>query len=310
MAENYGYSNGLTYNYIIQKISDDEPYQKKRLYISQAIKKISNTDLLNNIIFKLAETGLVDFNDEVILKFRKELAERNYTEDINTKIRADFLSIFLDYDTKANYFQNVTKQEKPKLNIKVRRKQLFDNYDDVSKYMKTQMVLFKEKEISKLPLEEQENAYKKIIKETALFHYTKDSKEFKKELKLFKLLKNNISSNAESLESNTERKKYRKWHILIKPLVSGEISNIQKISNQELTKTQLSKLIIKNLQLDVDVKDIAPYIQYSFIDNQENNPKNLFSKKKVIEIYEYCKANGVEIMDTVFLSKVKKYINL
>ncbi len=239
MAENYGYSNGLTYNYIIQKISDDEPYQKKRLYISQAIKKISNTDLLNNIIFKLAETGLVDFNDEVVLKFRKELAERNYTEDINTKIRADFLSVFLDYDTKANYFQNVTKQEKPKLNIKVRRKQLFDNYDDVSKYMKRQMVLFKEKEISKLPPEQQENDYKKLIRQTSLFHFGKDFKEFEEELELFKILKENIVTN------NTQTKKVKINPKLEHPFIV--------LNAKELFLEYTSKYIIE------------PYVDYSYL---------------------------------------------
>ena len=183
MAESYGYSNGVTYNLIIKKFSNDVSIEKKKLYISDAIKNISDTGLLNKIILQLVHRDFIDVNDECLLKFRKELAERNYTEDVNTKLRAKFLSIFLDYDVKANYFQNATKQVKPKLDVKVRRKQLFHNYNDVSKYLKKQMAFFQEKEISKLPLEQQENAYKKIIKETTLFHFGKDFKEFKKELK-------------------------------------------------------------------------------------------------------------------------------
>lgn len=202
MEQSYGYSNGVSYNLIVKKLLEDRtPPYKKKLYISQGIKYITDTDLLNKIILQLAQNNLIDYEDDVVLKFRKELVERNYSEDVNTKLRTDFLSMFLDYDAKANYFQNVTKEDRPKLNVKVRRKQLFHNYNDVSKYIKTQMAFFQEKEISKLPPERQEDAYKKLIKETTLFHFGKDFKEFKEELELFKTLKENIFSN-----SNQQRK--------------------------------------------------------------------------------------------------------
>lgn len=227
MSESYGYSNGITYNLIIKKFSTDEPVGKKKLYISEAIKNISDTDLLNKIILQLVHSGFIDVNNDDVLNFRKELVERNYAEDINTKIRAEFLSVFLDYDTKANYFQNTTKQDKPKLNIKVRRKQLFHNYNDVSKYMKTQMAFFQEKEISKLPPEQQENAYKKLIKETALFHFGKDFKEFKEELELFKTLKENIVTDSNQLKEAKNNAKLEHPFIVLnaKELFLEYISN-------------------------------------------------------------------------------------
>lgn len=99
-----------------------------------------------------------------------------------------------------------------------------------------------------------------------------------------------------------------KWHILIEPVVSGKISDIQQKAQEELTKTEFSRRIIDKLNLDIRIEDIAPYIQYSFIDDQDN-PKNLFSKNKVIAIYKYCEEKNIKIIDSVFLKKIKEYIN-
>tara|TARA_R110000751_G_scaffold100068_2_gene193765 strand:- start:63048 stop:63965 length:918 start_codon:yes stop_codon:yes gene_type:complete len=237
MKQDRGYSNGVTYNLIIKKFSDNKPIEKKKLYISQAIKTLNDTELLNNIIFKLADTGLVNFNDEYFFKFRKELTERNYTEDINTKIRAEFLSVFLDYDVRATYFQNLTKQEKPKLNIKVRRKQLIHNYDEVFKTLKKQSAIFHNKRISKLPFEQQEDAYKEIIRDTLLFHYANNSKEFKKELKLFKALKDNIEINKSKFTKDSPKLEH--------PFIV--------LNAKELFLDYISKHIIE------------PYIDYSYL---------------------------------------------
>ena len=240
MEQDYGYSNSVSYNLIVKKVLENgTPPYKKKLYISQGIKHITDTDLLNKIIFKLVETSLVDFNDEVVLKFRKELAERNYTEDINTKIRADFLSVFLDYDTKANYYHYLTKQEKPKLTFKIRRKQLIHNYDEVFKFLKKQSAIFHINKIAELPINEQENAYKKAINETTLFHYAKDSKEFKKELKLLKSLKKNIVPNGSQVEKTSINTKLE--HPFIVP------------NAKELFLEYISKYIVE------------PYVDYSYL---------------------------------------------
>jgi len=278
MSESYGYSNGVTYNLIIKKFSDDEPIKKKKLYISQAIKNVNDTELLNNIIFRLVEVGFIDVNNDEVLKFRKELAERNYTEDINTKIRADFLSVFLDYDTKANYFQNVTKQEKPKLNIKVRRKQLFHNYNDVSKYMKTQMSFFQEKEISKLPPEQQEDAYKKLIKETTLFHFGKDFKEFKEELELFKTLKENIVTNS------NQQKEVKTNPELEYPFIVPHA--------KELFSEYISKYIVE------------PYVDYSYL-FQRLHHENFIKRLTHIQFMDWLTDNKhiTEKTKNTFLKK-------
>lgn len=237
MKLSYGYSNGVTYNLIIKKLIDDTPIEKKKLYISEAIKSINETDLLKDIIFQLAEKNLVDFNNEVVLKFRKDLAECNYTEDINTRLRAEFLSVSLDYDVRANYFQNLTQQEKPILNFKIKRERLFHNYDEIFEFLKRESVIFQEKEIKKLPINEQEEAYKKIITETTLFHYQNNSKEFKNELKLFKNLKGNLPS-----EQKESSKKIRE---LEHPFI---VLNAKKLFDE----------YVSNYILD-------PYIDYSYL---------------------------------------------
>jgi len=103
----------------------------------------------------------------------------------------------LDYDTRVNYFHDLTQLEKPKLTFKIRRKQLIHNYDAIFKILKKESSIFHFNKIKKLPLDQQKNAYKKIIKETTLFQYSNDSKEFKKELKLFNTLKENIEIEEE-----------------------------------------------------------------------------------------------------------------
>lgn len=162
-----------------------------------------------------------------------------------------------------------------------------------------------------------------IEQEKYIFHYLKELPFFiriwvseKRKEDKDEFLKDWINENRDRKTLNDFLKKRQnkiikqfKWHILIEPLVSGKISDIQKKSNQEFTKTELSTRIIEDLKIDVRVKDIAPYIQYSFIDNQ-NNPKNLFSEKKVKTIYNYCKKNKIKIIDGVFLSKVEQYITL
>jgi|GEM_PF-3008750 len=205
MKQSNGLSSKITYDFIIKKLLDNTQLDKKKLYISQAIKNIDQTGLLNDIIFRLAEEGLVNFNDVIVLTFKKELAKFNFSEDIKTQIRAEFLSVFLDYDVRATYFKKLTQQEKPILNFKIRRKRLFHNYDEIFDLIKTRSVIFQEKEIKKLPTNEQEEAYKTIIREAKLFQYQNESNEFKKELKLFKSLRRNTPSTQKKIEqSKTE----------------------------------------------------------------------------------------------------------
>lgn len=162
----------------------------------------------------------------------------------------------------------------------------------------------------------------KIDQEKYILHYLKEQKYFirnwisekRKEdkdtfLKNFinKVEKKELVKDLKNNKKNKVIKKY-KWHALIEPLVSGKITEIQNSSYQDLSKNDLSKKIIYDLNLDLNAKDIAPYIYYSFIQNKEHN-KNLYSEKKVSAIYKYCKENNIEIKDYVFSLKVKQYIN-
>lgn len=238
MEQGLGYSNRITYNLIVKKLLEDgASTYKKKLYISQGIKHLTDGNLLNEIIIQLSQNNLVDYHDEVVLKFRKELVERNYSEDINTKLRAEFLSIFLDYDVRTSYLTNFTNQERPKLNIKIRRKQLIHDYEEIFKYIKKQYVIFHNKKISKLPLDEQIKQYKTVINQTTLFHYENDCEDFKDELNLFeKLLNNIVKEHKESLKKDAKLK-----HPFI------------VLNAEELFKEYVSKHIIE------------PYADYSYL---------------------------------------------
>jgi hypothetical protein len=119
-----------------------------------------------------------------------------------------------------------------------------------------------------------------------------------------------LQNNREITENKSlnivKEKKVYDWHILIKPLVSGEINQImQEATKRDIGKTELSKLIIEKLHLKIKVEDIAPYIYYTFI-NEKENPKNLFSYNKRQTIQKYCISNNIEIKDEILLKKLEK----
>jgi hypothetical protein len=119
-----------------------------------------------------------------------------------------------------------------------------------------------------------------------------------------------LQNNREITENKSlnivKEKKVYDWHILIKPLVSGEINQImQEATKRDIGKTELSKLIIEKLHLKIKVGDIAPYIYYTFIEEKEN-PKNLFSYNKRQTIQKYCISNNIEIKDEILLKKLEK----
>ncbi|MFT4646771.1 MAG: hypothetical protein ACI8ZX_003204 [Planctomycetota bacterium] len=129
--------------------------------------------------------------------------------------------------------------------------------------------------------------------------------------KWIKIKEKDISEYEKGDQVNKSKNKYDpgkyKWYQLIEPLVSGKISDIQRYTNRELEKTEFSKLIIEKLDIPLKVEDIEPYVYFSFIKNEEK-PKNLFSKNKVILIYAYCSIHDIKIEDEIFLKKVNEYI--
>jgi hypothetical protein len=119
-----------------------------------------------------------------------------------------------------------------------------------------------------------------------------------------------LQNNREITENKSlnivKEKKVYDWHILIKPLVSGEINQIMReTTTRDIGKTEFSKLILKKLNLNIKVESIEPYIYYTFIKEKED-PKNLFSYNKRQTIQKYCISNNIEIKDEILLKKLEK----
>jgi hypothetical protein len=189
-------------------------------------------------------------------------------------------------------------------------------YDSINKEMKEELLDYIK--IS-LPIMKAEISYckKKLKNNQKDYHFQSEyllafmKAKYKFFHKWIKIKGKDISENKKINPVNKSNNKYnpkgRKWFQLIEPLVSGKISDIQRYTNRELEKTEFSNLIVDKLDITLTTDDISPYIYYSFIKNEEN-PKNLFSKNKVIFIYEYCLTNNIKIEDEIFLNKVNEYI--
>lgn len=98
-----------------------------------------------------------------------------------------------------------------------------------------------------------------------------------------------------------------KWQILIPYLVNG---TLEKIHSDKTTATLISKELIAKHDLEINIKDIRPYIQHTYFSDKkknENLTKNLKSEKKLKEIIKYCKIKNIEITDNEILNKISDF---
>ena len=124
-------------------------------------------------------------------------------------------------------------------------------------------------------------------------------------------LKNIISKKIKeetALPQITKKEKNLKWHTLIKYFVNGELSDLYK---KKHTAKEIAEIIINKHNLEIKIPDIRPYLQTTFFSGRDNsnieNPKNLKSEKKLIEIYKYCKEENIKITDAEILDKISDY---
>lgn len=127
----------------------------------------------------------------------------------------------------------------------------------------------------------------------------KEKKRNKKDIK--KLIK---KINEDYQIKNIPNK--RDWHILIAPLVNGDISHLQGQAKKELTGKEFSEIIINNLKLDTKIESIRPYIQSTFVQTT-NDAKDLYSENKVKVIYGLCKDYNLTIKDEAFNRRLERF---
>ena len=68
--------------------------------------------------------------------------------------------------------------------------------------------------------------------------------------------------------------------------------------------------MIAKHDLEINIKDIRPYIQHTYFSDKkknENLTKNLKSEKKLKEIIKYCKIKNIEITDNEILNKISDF---
>lgn len=160
----------------------------------------------------------------------------------------------------------------------------------------------------------------KIDQEKYILHYLKEQKCFIRDWVSEKrqedkdiFLKNffNKIKKKELVNELKNNNKYipiknHDWYNLIEPLVSGKISKIQELANKEINKVELAKRVVNELNVKLPQKSVEPYMYFTYIAPKPNN-KNLYSQKKVEEIFKYCNENKIEIVDEHFLRMMKKY---
>ena len=124
-------------------------------------------------------------------------------------------------------------------------------------------------------------------------------------------LKNVISKKIKEETASTQKTikgKELKWHTLIKYFVNGELSDLYK---KKHTAKEIAEIIIRKHNLEIKIPDIRPYLQTTFFSGRDyyniENPKNLKSEKKLIEIYKYCKEENIKITDAEILDKISDY---
>lgn len=109
-------------------------------------------------------------------------------------------------------------------------------------------------------------------------------------------------------DNHNQNKEYnpKTWHKIIPFFVNGELNELQ---NAKHLATSMAREIIKKHQLDIKLKEIRPYLQCTFFNAGRNleNPKNLFSEKKLNEIYKYCTEKEIKITDKQVQNKILEY---
>ncbi len=103
-------------------------------------------------------------------------------------------------------------------------------------------------------------------------------------------------------------KRQKDWYCLIPYLVNGDIENILK--ENDFNESQLIACnIIRNKIDGLNISDeyLKQIIKHTFIENQIEHPKNLYSENKIKEIIKYCRNYNYNISDsTILMDKIKK----
>ena len=128
-------------------------------------------------------------------------------------------------------------------------------------------------------------------------------------LKIYEFLSNKIENNLNNTYSKNSTIKEFKWHTLIKYFVNGELMNLY--NEDKNSATNMANKIIEKHSLEIKTEDIRPYLQQTFFNGKTDFdaelPKNLFTEKKLIEIWKYCKEKKIKITDSKVLDKISDF---
>ena len=270
---------------------------KKELLREKLKKEIQQNSVFENNIFDffdLVRSGNLGETD--IYKYLKDLTDNFNIENLNHTLKD------LDFYLNTNREEMISQFDHEEIMRKVNERK---NKGLEIPYLKFPFSKNKTKEQG----EKMEKVFanvnfsEKIIDvEALMFPY-----EFFNLYKLKNIISKKIKEET-ALSQIPKKEKNLKWHTLIKYFVNGELSDLYK---KKHTAKEIAEIIINKHNLEIKIPDIRPYLQTTFFSGRDNsnieNPKNLKSKKKLIEIYKYCKEENIKITDAEILDKISDY---
>ncbi len=180
-------SNNDIYEFVAKKIKENN--KNKALEISTKLIFLNINSVANNCISLLVKGGLIDENNKLVLRFKRSLLARKYSDTVNAKMKAEFYSAFIS----SVHWMNFSSINKISIvtvfNFKIRGEKIYHNLNEITDEVKDKFVLQTKRQIQNQPLKEKIAFVNSMIEDAIDSNYITKSNSFNSNIEYLKEIK-------------------------------------------------------------------------------------------------------------------------
>lgn len=243
-----GLSNNDIYEFVAKKIKENN--KNKELEISTKLIFANINSVVDNCVSLLVEDNLIDEKNKLVLRFKRSLLARKYSDTINAKMKAEFYSAFISSVHWVNFSFTNKFSINTVFNFKIREEKIYHNLNEITDEVKDKFVLQTKRQIQNQPLKEKITFVNSMIEDAIDSNFITKSNSFKNNIEYLKKIKEHykddlpkeekiIKDVSEKSISKIPVKFYALYHWVL--IEMGKESDFERNINDKYIKKDIER---------------------------------------------------------------------